>query len=458
MLTPRDRLLAALFAFQLVAAAVFGGVLVHGLRKDHSSANSSVVASDLGSSGTNPLVGPSATAGGGPTSAASLAPGQSAGPAGPLPESSSAGSVTAVKPGAPIKIGVLVTQTGAINFAPSAQGTKAYIDRVNAAGGVNGHQIQLTIMDDQLDQARGQSAAQRMLADGVLAFAAWNAPNTENAIVPFLEQNKVPLIGAYGEYAEYHSQYAYAFTDAYSHFGWEMSRYLHQLGVKNPGVVYIDNGESHANAGFERGFRNGWKSAGGGSIPNGNFFVEQPTQPTYDDVVTSLQLGKVDGIATILDQTAYNRLQQAEDRHAYHPTHLADPLFPDPAVSKSARNDGTYVATDIDFLDTGGAEVQDYVKTVRAQYGSNAALNWVGEVGWLDAKILVEALKKLGSTITRVGLMNAVDSMTPQGFGFTSPQKFGRGAHDMNRCIKFGKFTGGKVVQTQDWTCDNEPF
>lgn len=457
MLSSRDRLLAALFAFQLLAATVFGAVLVKGLH-DNKGTTAQVISDTTGANGGQ-VVGPSGSV---VVPSGSLAPGATVGPAvGVGPATAGVGpavSVAEVKAGAPIKIGVLVTQTGAINFAPSAQGTKAYIDRVNAAGGVNGHQIQLTIMDDQLDQARGQSAAQRMLADGVLAFAAWNAPNTENQIVPFLERNKIPLIGAYGEYAEYHSQYAYAFTDAYSHFGWQMARYLNSLGVKNPGMVYIDNGEAHANAGLERGFRDGWKSVGGGTVPNGNFFVEQPTQPTYDNVVTSLQLNRVDGIATILDQTAYNRLQQAQDRHAYRPIHIADPLFPDPAVKKTSSNEGTYVVTDIEFIDTGGPEVADYVKTVRAQFGADTPTNWVGEVGWLDAKVLVEALRSLGNKITRTGLMNAVDSMKPTGFGFTYPMRFGPGAHDMNRCLKFGKMTQGKVVQTRDWACDNTPF
>ncbi len=462
MLTPRDRLLAGLFAFQLAAAAVFGGVLVHGLNNDEPS--STLVSGEL-PPGTEVL--PGETLAPGATVGPSLPPGASIGPqattgAGggtlaPLPAATGAAAAP-VKAGAPIKIGVIVTQTGAINFAPSAQGTKAYIDRVNAQGGVNGHKIELTIMDDQLDQARGLAAAQRMLADGAFAFAAWNAPNTENAIVPFLERNKIPLIGSYGEYPQYHSQYAYAFSTAYSHWGYEMARYQKKLGVKNPGLIYITNGEAKADAGLVRGFRNGWKSAGGGDIPNGNFFAEQPTQPTYDDVVTSLQLSRVDGISTFLDQTAYNRLQQAQDRHAYRPIHIATPLFPDPAVTKTSRNEGTYVGTDVDFLDTGGPAVQDYVKTIKAQYGPSAVTNWVGEVGWFDAVILVEALKTLGQNITRVGLMNAIDTMKPQGFGFTAPLQFSPGSHDMNKCVKFGRVTGGKVTPTTDWLCNNEPF
>ena len=456
MLSPRDRLLAWLFAAQLLAAAVLGVVLVN----------------TVGDDGPTPTVvsqgGPQPTASAVPTAlpsgpaVASAAPGQqgrtvtttTGGQQGSQGGTTGAGKP--VKPGAPLKFGVLVTQTGAINFAPSAQATKAYIDRVNAQGGVNGHKIELVIMDDQLDQARGQQAAQRMLADGVLAFAAWNAPNTENQIIPFLEANKVPLIGSYGMYGEYRSRWAYSFTAHYGHYGFELGRWLKEKGTTTPGFVYIDNGEARANTSLEKAVQDGWKAAGGsGSV---EMVRVDPTQGVYDDVVTSLQLGGVDGIATILDQTAYNRLQQASDRHAWRPVHVADPLFADPAVTKTSTNEGTWVASDLEFLEAGTPAVQDYVKTVRAAYGPKATVNWVGEVGWLDAIVLVEALKSMGDDITREGLITAVDALRSNGYGFTSTLHFGPGVRDINRCLKLGRINGGKLVPASGWRCDGQPF
>lgn len=456
MLSPRDRLLAWLFAAQLLAAAVLGVVLVSTVGDGGPTttviagaspqAVASAVPTAVPSGGLVPTAGPS-----GSSRTVTTTTGGQQGTTG----GGSAGG-GAVKPGAPIKIGVLVTQTGAINFAPSAQATKAYVDRVNAQGGVNGHKIELLIMDDQLDQARGQQAAQRMLADGVLAFAAWNAPNTENQIIPFLEANKVPLIGSYGMYGEYRSRWAYSFTAHYGHYGFEMGRWLKEKGATKAGFVYIDNGEARANTALEKAVQDGWKAAGGtGTV---EMHREDPTQGVYDDVVTSLQLNGVDGIATILDQTAYNRLQQASDRHAYRPVHVADPLFPDPAVTKTSTNEGTWVASDLEFVESGTPAVQDYVKTVRAAYGPKATVNWVGEVGWLDAIILVDALKALGDDITREGLIKAVDSLKSTGYGFTSPLHFGPGVRDLNRCLKLGRITGGKLVPSSGWRCDGQPF
>jgi ABC-type branched-subunit amino acid transport system substrate-binding protein len=455
MLSPRDRLLAWLFAAQLLAAAVLGVVLVN---KVGGNRTVTTVVGQAGPAPTASAAGVVPTAG--PVASVAAVPGgrsittTTTGNQGGRTTTVTKGQV--LKPGAPIKIGVLVTQTGAINFAPSAQATKAYVDRVNAAGGVNGHKIELIIMDDQLDQARGQQAAQRMLADGVLAFAAWNAPNTENQIVPFLAANKVPLIGSYGEYAEYHSPWAYAFTAHYGHYGFEMGKWLKEKGATKAGLIYIDNGEAHANAGLEKAVQDGWKAAGGAGTVE--MHKEDPTQGVYDDVVTSLQLGGVDGIATILDQTAYNRLQQASDRHSYHPVHVADPLFADPAVTKTSTNEGTWVASDLEFLEAGTPAVQDYVQTVRAAYGPKTPVNWVGEVGWLDAMILVDALRSMGSNITREGLVKAVDGLKNQGYGFASTLHFGPGERDINRCLKLGRISGGKLVPATGWSCDGQPF
>ncbi|MCU1591699.1 MAG: hypothetical protein JWP11_2955, partial [Frankiales bacterium] len=221
-MSSRDRLLAAMFALQLAVAAVLGGYLVHALR-DTSQTTTLTQAPPGGQVGSAPSGTPSPAASGSAgtasrtTTTTTAGKGSSSAVTGPAPA-----DTKVVAAGAPIKVGAIVTQTGAINFASSAQATKAYFDMVNRAGGVNGHKIVLDMRDDQLDPARGRQQAQQLLAAGVFAFTGWNAPLTENGITPFLEQNRIPLIGGYGEQEEYHSPYAYAFSATYGHFGYQM--------------------------------------------------------------------------------------------------------------------------------------------------------------------------------------------------------------------------------------------
>jgi ABC-type branched-subunit amino acid transport system substrate-binding protein len=360
LLSPRDRLLAALFGFQLLVAAVLGGFLVHGLRKD---TNTPVAVTQVpgGNVGAVPTTSASAAATTGPqgtrgTQGSTVT--TTAGPAAAGPTVAPAqADASKLAAGAPIKVGAVVSQTGAINVASSAQATKAYFDMVNRAGGVNGHKIVLDLRDDQLDAPRGKSQAQQMLAEGVFAFTGWNAPNTENGIVPFLEQNKVPLIGGYGERAEYHSSYSYIFSASYGHYGYEMGQFLAEQGVKKPGLVYISNNEATADANLVKAFKAGFKSKGV-TLSDSDVVAEDVTHSSYDDLVTQFRLDGVDGFASLLDQTAYNRLNQAQDRQAYHPKHVASPLFVDPTVRQSSNTEGTLVASDYDFIEGGGPAVQ----------------------------------------------------------------------------------------------------
>ena len=459
MLTARDRLLAALFAFQLAVAAVLGIFLVHALSKDDRRAVTLQQAPAQVGGTAAPTAGPTPTAAAGTKGSAGRTITTTVGGNGGTAVAPGKADTTKIAAGAPIKVGAVVSQTGAINFASSAQATKAYFDMVNRAGGVNGHKIVLDLRDDQLDAARGQQQAQQLLAEGVFAFAGWNAPNTEsNNITAFLEQNKIPLIGAYGQQDEYHSPYAYAFSASYGHYGFQMGSYLAEQGVKKPGLVYIANGNNKADQDLVAAFKAGFKSKGV-TLSDSDVVSEQVTQPSYDDLVTQFRLDGVDGFASLLDQTAYNRLLQSQDRQSYHPKHAADALFLDPSVTQSSSTDGVFVATDYDFINGGGRDVQQYVSTVKAAYGSRAQINYFGEQGWVDAAVFVQAVKAMGTNITRSNLLAVMDKLDGKGgFGFTSDLKFGPGVRDINRCVKFGKVVSAKITRVTDWRCDEQPF
>ena len=170
--------------------------------------------------------------------------------------------------------------------------------------------------------------------------------------MPFLEQNKMPLIGGYGVGQEYHTPYAYSFQS--HHYGFEMGRFLAQESkVTHPGAIFI-SGNAAANEAQKRALTAGVK-AGGKTLKPDDILQVDVTKASYDDAVTQFKLSGVDGIATIIDQTAYNRLQQAMDRQSYHPVHVADPLFTDPTVQQKSTTEGTLVASDFELPESTSA-------------------------------------------------------------------------------------------------------
>lgn len=466
MLSSRDRLLVGLFVAQLAAALIFGVVLVNGLNDagdgrqvvldesgepvaadgtevdagaDPGAAEQPGAAEDAGTNGT----------GGDPSR-----PGDTAAPGGAAPGGPRAGTRTGVT-GTTIKIGTLVTQTGAINFKSSAQATRAYVDMVNEQGGVHGRTIELMLRDDGLDANRGQAAVQEMLNAGVFAFVGFNAPLTEQSIVPVLMRNKIDL---YGSFNAPGTERSYIFSGPYTTFGFIGASYLATQGVKTPGIVFISNQNEEADNNIRKGFRDGFASKGL-TLSDDNIHAVDVTKASYDDVVTQLRLNGVDGIGTLLESTGMVRLQQSMNRAGYKPKHMASPFGGDPSVLRhpqvGASFEGTFVISDVEFLEGGSPAVGEYIQQVRRRYGGQADVNWAGQHGWLAAKAFVEALRRAGRDLTREHLMATLRTFRDWQNGFTTPMtitpRTNPGA--VNICAKIGKVTNGKVVQVRDWEC-----
>src|SRR3954447_12251636 len=115
MLNGRDRIIAALFAVQLLAAGVFGVVLVRGL--GDKPAQVLTTAPQESSTQVAPSAAASAAAQAGTAgTAARTTTTTSGGSSGVTAESATGVSAARIADGAPIKVGSIVTQTGAINF------------------------------------------------------------------------------------------------------------------------------------------------------------------------------------------------------------------------------------------------------------------------------------------------------------------------------------------------------
>ncbi|UOQ55966.1 ABC transporter substrate-binding protein [Leucobacter allii] len=72
---------------------------------------------------------------------------------------------------APIKIGSVNSISGAATFPEASEAAQAVFDRVNAEGGVNGHQIEYKTIDDKGDPATATAAARELVgSDEVVAL------------------------------------------------------------------------------------------------------------------------------------------------------------------------------------------------------------------------------------------------------------------------------------------------
>src|SRR6266508_1399229 len=92
-------------------------------------------------------------------------------------------------------------------------GAKAYLDAVNAKGGVHGRRIVLESMDDGFDPKRTPEIMQKLIQEKkVFALFLSRGTPTNEAAIPVVEKYKVPLIGpSTGAMSMYEPPHRYLF-------------------------------------------------------------------------------------------------------------------------------------------------------------------------------------------------------------------------------------------------------
>lgn len=96
-----------------------------------------------------------------------------------------------------IKIGILYSTTGdfSISETPMQYAAQMAVDEINAAGGINGSQIEAVVTDYGSDPSLASEKAQEMiLQDGVCAIVGTNSSATREAVLPTIEQNDSLLV------------------------------------------------------------------------------------------------------------------------------------------------------------------------------------------------------------------------------------------------------------------------
>jgi branched-chain amino acid transport system substrate-binding protein len=107
----------------------------------------------------------------------------------------STGSAT----GAPIKVGFICTCSGLGGFGGfnmlAEDVYKAWANSVNAAGGINGHPVQVIYKDDATNPGNAVTAAQALISDHVVAIA--DMSELDAAFASAVQAADVPVVGVF---------------------------------------------------------------------------------------------------------------------------------------------------------------------------------------------------------------------------------------------------------------------
>ena len=101
------------------------------------------------------------------------------------------------KPAVAYKVGAIFAVTGPAAWlgTPERNTAKMIEEEVNKAGGINGHPLEIIIEDTVGDPTRTVTAAKKLITkDEVLAIVGPSRSGTTMAVIPIVEEAKVPLV------------------------------------------------------------------------------------------------------------------------------------------------------------------------------------------------------------------------------------------------------------------------
>lgn len=139
-----------------------------------------------------------------------------------------------------------LTGTIAVRMKPLVAAADAYLERVNAAGGVNGRRIRVVRTDSANKPDRTKENVKSLVEkEGV--FAMWGISGTGNVGValPYLEERGVPLIGSTSGADPFYVKKHPMLVNLKAGYGDEIRRmatHLKDTFLSRVGIIYLDNG------------------------------------------------------------------------------------------------------------------------------------------------------------------------------------------------------------------------
>ncbi len=216
----------------------------------------------------------------------------------------------------PIKIGQIIPITGeaAESGKYHKQGAEIAVDKINAAGGINGRKIQIVLEDDQTTNPGGVAALQKLLEDKEIPVILGSIRSTQvQAMLPTINEAKIPVAIGGTNYGLTHSgsQWVFRFRPHDGMSAKVIAKFLVEE-LKHKKVAII-----HASDAFGNGGRDmlvpAVKALGGEVVFDQGYNNQEKD---FTAVVQALKKSGATGLNTLHDVRDGSRCARAPDQTA----------------------------------------------------------------------------------------------------------------------------------------------
>lgn len=313
------------------------------------------------------------------------------------------------------------------------KGAQLYFDTLNARGGVHGRKVKLIARDDGYDpQKTVANVSDYLRNDDVFAlFGIFGTPNAEAAI-PLAMKAGVPLVGPYSGAASVRAPELHGIFNIRASYAEETEKlvgHLATLQMKRLAIAHQDNsfGKEVLASALAAMDKRGMKPVAVVAVKNDASNAAEAADKLVAGGPEAVLLGLA-GKPTV--ETIRNLNQRKRGI-----TMLAPSVLAAPANLRALGKDGAGITVTqiVPFPNNGGiALVREYQQA--AQAAGEKEFTHLALEGWLNAKVVAEALRRAGRNLTRSAFVAAMDGL--KGFDAGGIElNFSQGASSGSRLV-----------------------
>jgi branched-chain amino acid transport system substrate-binding protein len=362
----------------------------------------------------------------------------------PSASSNSGGSAVAAS-GSDLVIGTIGNFSG-----PSAQpehlaGLQAWVDSVNASGGINGRQVKLIVEDDQGDATKSQADIRQLVqVDHVLAIVSPEAGGTESGWAPYVQQNHVAVVGGQADTPAWFTNPSFFPSGATVLTSLEMQAYaVKAAGKASFGAVYCAEVAAckqtvPALQGYAKAFHLDMSTSAAIAV----------AAPSYTAQCLAAKQAGAQALIVDASYAAGSRFAPACTQQGYSPVYVIPSGAFDNRYLQLSQVNGAYVpTTNALWFDSTPAVAQ--FKQAMAKYEVSTALGPNPMSGWSGGVLFGAAAAKLPAKPTAADVFTALYALPKNDTlnGLTPPLNFHSGAPASQvTCFFLAQINGSKLT------------
>lgn len=325
-----------------------------------------------------------------------------------------------------------------------ASGAKAYFDYVNAQGGIHGRKIKLITLDDGYDTERAvENVRQLIQKEQVLSLFGVLGTPANVTIMPLITEARVPNfapISGSDMVRTPFNRYVFHITPSYADEIDKILEHLHVRGLLKVAAVYQNNafGKEGA-ANLER------LAAARKMTLVGTASIES-SGADADKAADTLLSAQPQAILLITAGKASSDFIKAYNKRAVGMQYFALSVMASQAAVKALGPEGIGVVVSqvspFPFSATNRV-VQEYQKVAKEMNVKN--LSFTSILGFINAKVFADGLRRAGRNLTRESLVEALETMGRIDYdgvaiNFTRTSHLGHRYVDLTVISKDGRF------------------